>query len=427
MQKGPTKRDMYFPALDGIRALAVLLVVFHHLGPFPAANDAAELLNRFTSWGWIGVDCFFVLSGFLITRLLLEEKAQIGNISLPKFYLRRAARIWPLYYLMLFLASVVVPFCSPHQPSFMEWIGAVPRIIAPFMLFAGNFSIIFDWKSLYEFDKAISGIGASMMCAMLMPLWSISIEEQFYLAWPWIVNKAKSLGILSKTSVAFAASSILASTAILWSLPTSSIELLHNFYYLNTACRIFPLMAGALLAILHFANPPVFANSGKQPLKLASLSAVLFFLVLAYMPPIQKVSLLHIVTFAATAGAFSLLIWLSLAWKPLTSVFSNKVLVYLGKRSYAIYLFHVPCMWLVRTGICPLFHIQFLSATEWVVTAVVGIPLSILASELSWHLIEKPFIGLRQTLNPLNTEKGAKRAEHNTLSAQHSGIVGHGR
>lgn len=337
-----TRQNLYWPALDGVRALAVLLVVFHHLGPLPSKPSfSCDLLNRLTSWGWIGVDCFFVLSGFLITRLLLEEKTQLGKISLPKFYLRRSARIWPLYYLVLFVGFIVVPFCSPHQPTLLEWLTFVPRISVPFLLFVGNFSIIYDWKSLYEFDKSISGIGASMLCATLMPLWSIAIEEQFYLIWPWIVNKAKSLGTLTKIALVIAISSLASTAAILWSLPRESMELLHNFYYLNTACRVLALMAGALLAILHFSSASKFAKIGQQGFKIAGLSTLLFALVLFWMPPIQKVSISHVLTFSATATGFMLLIWLAIAWKPATSFFSNTILMYLGKRSYAIYLFHV--------------------------------------------------------------------------------------
>ncbi len=411
MLAGDKKRsDMYWPALDGVRALAVLLVVLHHLGPLPARPSfASELLSKMTSWGWIGVDCFFVLSGFLITRLLIEEKSRRGTVSLPKFYLRRALRIWPLYYLALFVAFIALPLSSPnHHPTIQEWISYVPRASMPFIFFAGNFGITFDWKWLYEFNKLVSGMGTNMICAILMPLWSIAVEEQFYLVWPWVMRKCPSLRALCSIALLVIVAGMAATGLIISSLPSNSTETLYNYYYLNSACRLLPIMFGALLAIAHFSVPSKFEDLGKHGIKLAALTAVLYAVILFWLPPIEKVTTLHVLTFTVSAATFSLLLFLALAWKPLNILFSNKILVYVGKRSYAIYLFHVTCLWFVRMFICPLLHIRVFTATEWIVTALIGIPLTLLASELSWQLIEKHFLKLRSAFSGVHIESSEK-------------------
>lgn len=400
------KENSYWTALDGLRALAVFLVVFHHLGALPARPSlAGDLLNKVISWGWIGVDCFFVISGFLITRLLIQEKSRLGSISLSKFYTRRVLRIWPLYYLTLFVAFIAIPLSSPnHHPTIEEWISYVPRTSLPFIMFGGNFEIIFDWKSLYEFNKLIPGLATNMICAILMPLWSIAIEEQFYLIWPWLMNKCASLKALSVTALFVIGGGIAATAAIICGLQKNTGETLYNYYYLNTACRLLPIMFGALLAIAHFAKPSGFAELGNHGIRLSALMAAISATTLYCLPPIEQVSVLHVLTFICSATTFSLLLLLSLSWKPLNSFFSNKLLVYVGKRSYAIYLVHITCIWSVRMFICPMLHIKVFTATEWVVTALIAVPLTILAAELSWHLIEKHFLKLRTAFSPISVD-----------------------
>src|ERR1700677_4866620 len=91
---------VYWPELDGLRALAFLLVFLSHCPPC-ASGPFLSVVNNYCAWGWVGVDLFFVLSGFLITYLLIKEKFSFGSISIVNFYKRRALRIWPLYFLML--------------------------------------------------------------------------------------------------------------------------------------------------------------------------------------------------------------------------------------------------------------------------------------------------------------------------------------
>ena len=103
MEKLQTQ-SKYWNQLDGLRAIAFLAVFFYHLGPPPNVQGfVIACLARVFSWGWAGVDLFFVLSGFLVTSLLLQERCKYGRIAFKLFFVRRALRIWPLYYLSLFI------------------------------------------------------------------------------------------------------------------------------------------------------------------------------------------------------------------------------------------------------------------------------------------------------------------------------------
>jgi peptidoglycan/LPS O-acetylase OafA/YrhL len=167
------------PGLDGLRAAAALAVFVDH------AEQTQEWVgrdhfdgNQMTSLGRQGVEVFFVLSGYLITLLLLRERARFGAVSLPRFYARRTLRIWPLYYLMVFLLWVVLPWAVRFAPPQIQALSEIhtrtlgapgdPRL-SLYLLFLANFSF---W--LYP----------HVLCGA--HLWSLGVEEQFYLVWPVI-------------------------------------------------------------------------------------------------------------------------------------------------------------------------------------------------------------------------------------------------
>jgi peptidoglycan/LPS O-acetylase OafA/YrhL len=151
----------HIPELDGLRGIAALMVVFHHMAQsypgFSAQGTGAKLLHvwlRATTPGWMGVDVFFVLSGFLITGILLETKNRVHFYR--NFYVKRILRIFPLYYLILLLMLLVFA----HSRSYF--------VLCVFYL--ANFCSLF---------------GIAMVVA---PLWSLSVEEHFYLIWPWVAK-----------------------------------------------------------------------------------------------------------------------------------------------------------------------------------------------------------------------------------------------
>lgn len=170
-------------------------------------------------------------------------------------------------------------------------------------------------------------------------------------------------------------------------------------------------MAGAFLAVKHFANPVDFEKFGRNGIILAPVTIAILAIIMTSFPPIQSISMMHVLTFVANATVGSLVLCMALCWNPFKALLSNKILCYIGKRSYGLYLFHTFVWWLVRAFICPIFQVRSNSATEWALVAGIGIPLTLIMSELSWHFIEKRFWQYRHLFNPLENPKvspGAK-------------------
>lgn len=167
------KKRIYFENLDGLRFLCFLSVFFYHSfhTEIPEIKNSASY--HFIKWdifgnGNIGVNFFFVLSGFLITFLLIEEKRLNGQVSLKKFWTRRILRIWPLFYFCVIFGFLIFPFIK-------QLFGQVPLEGANpwyFVFFLNNFDLIYNGSP----DASILGV-----------LWSVAIEEQFYLVWPVIL------------------------------------------------------------------------------------------------------------------------------------------------------------------------------------------------------------------------------------------------
>jgi peptidoglycan/LPS O-acetylase OafA/YrhL len=175
-QRGAGRPPVYFPGLDGLRFAAAALVIVDHL---EQRRSVLRLPNHYEVTfvhriGPLGVTLFFVLSGFLITYLLLEERAVSGTISVRGFYVRRILRIWPLYFLLVGLGF----FVFPHVLLSGEELRLVERDfgakLAAFLLMGPNVALVL-WRAI----------------PLVNHLWSIGTEEQFYLAWPWVVRLAK--------------------------------------------------------------------------------------------------------------------------------------------------------------------------------------------------------------------------------------------
>ena len=166
----------FFPHLDALRFFAFFAVFLNHtfnsLGFYTADPTLKFIIKNFFYTGSLGVSFFFVLSGFLITYLLLEEKNSTGRIDIKKFYLRRILRIWPLYFFIVGLALLVFPYATDYVDTNFPIRFATDKL-NPWLYvgFAGNFDYLLNGIS-----NVIIGI-----------LWSVSIEEQFYLFWPLII------------------------------------------------------------------------------------------------------------------------------------------------------------------------------------------------------------------------------------------------
>lgn len=235
------QRRVYFDYLDSLRFFAFFVVFIAHAAIlFPVSSDWFYSLYRsILSNGSYGVNFFFILSGFLITYLLLAEKKNTGDVSIKVFYLKRVLRIWPLYYLVFILSLYVIPF-------FVNFLGAnymagnintFPNLHTTisdggswwYLLFVGNF--------YRAYDLGITPFALGV-------LWSVCVEEQFYLFWPWVVKK------FSATNMMYFAWIIFALSLIYKAIHINDA----NMAYYGTLSVSMDLALGCILGVLYFNN-----------------------------------------------------------------------------------------------------------------------------------------------------------------------------
>jgi peptidoglycan/LPS O-acetylase OafA/YrhL len=363
----------YHPELDVLRFLAFLAVFFHHALPrdvalyrnngFPAA--VAAWLVTAKQAGAYGVDLFFVLSAYLITELLLREHASHGSFSISSFYVRRALRIWPLYFTFLAITVLVVPGILPD-----DRFGTL--YIVSFVLFVGN------WVC------AANGLPFSVAS----PLWSISIEEQFYLFWPPLLRLA---GVNRARQLAIGLLLVALSTRILLAV----LDVTHPAVWCNTIARLDSIALGAILAVSLKGRAPQM-KTGVRFL-LGGVGLVILLLVAKYLGQDGPTS---VITYLATASASVMLLVAVLrndAQFLLVRPFSW--LVYLGRISYGLYVFHLLGLALVAkliiTGVgIPLgFEIRVL----------LSFGLTVLLAAVSYRWLEQPFLRMKKRFSAVRT------------------------
>lgn len=358
------------PELDGIRGIAILLVIFFHFGRyFPEHSNWANYLYRgFKGLGWSGVDLFFVLSGCLITRILLRSKHSPNYFK--SFYMRRALRILPLYYLgvFLFFDCGIPRMASWYHPALSEqlwyWLP------------------ISNWHSAFGV-LAYSPIGH---------LWSLAVEEQFYLIWPLVVL------LLGENALLALCIGLIVASAVLRSLPQfQAIQLVSpEFLYRLTPFRAEPILFGAISI-----TKPRFKNLIKRWAPLSFLIGCLGVAAASVVAGVTKYSScpMTIYGFSALGVACSSVVAYSivntgssrLAMKALRS----SILTQCGKYSYAMYIFQTPLFYLLPIGtlLAPFTFLNGFAVS--VLSVLIGIVSSYLLARCSWILIERPFLKLK--------------------------------
>lgn len=366
-----------------LRFFAFLAVFFHHALPRQAAH---YLDNGFsptaTAWlldakeaGAYGVDLFFVLSSYLITELLLREHAARGEFSVRAFYIRRALRIWPLYFTFLAVTVFVIPRIFSDE-------NFGPKYVVSFALFFGN------WVC------AIYGLPFSVAS----PLWSISVEEQFYLGWPLLlllfgIHRIRQLAI-GMIVVALATRGLLA-----------ALDVEHPGVWCNTFARLDSIAAGALLAVsLNGRSPEI-----KYVLRCLFIAVAVVGLVLVARF-LRQDGPLSIVTYSATALAGVMLLAAVLHTNArilLLRPFSW--LVYLGRISYGLYVFHLlalallPRLFMSVFGVAPAFEQRI----------VLSFLLTVALAAASYKWLEQPFLKLKTRFSYDKTESAAESPRSN--------------
>jgi peptidoglycan/LPS O-acetylase OafA/YrhL len=334
------------PQLDAVRGIAILVVLVHNLNGF-----SSPPLSVITKYGWMGVDLFFVLSGFLITGILLDSKTSESYFR--NFYARRCLRIWPLYYCALVLMFAVVPLVLPQDA------GELFRRSSPwwsYPFFLQNFLVATP-------ALAVGPLGVS---------WSLAVEELFYLVWPLFV-RFLTTGRLQ-----------LLAWAVLLLSPGLRLFLLtrHWIIYSNPFCRLDGMMAGALLAVL-------VRKSGFAPGRLVRLAWIVFLFAvpLAITTAAYGAQWLAF-SMAVVASASFVYLALFAADNWFRAVLTNRFLMFTGTISYGLYLLHK-----MPDDVFKLLHWKESHPVAGFWTAVV---ISYLLAIASWNFLEKPFLGLKK-------------------------------
>ena len=399
-------RSPYYRAeLDLLRFFAFLLVFMSHVVPGDVAfygqlnipRSIAELIIALAAGGSWGVDLFFALSAYLITTLLLRERTELGRVDVRSFYLRRILRIWPLYFVFLL---GVLPLIRAYFPG-DQMSG---KYLLTFALFVGNWAC-----TLWGYPHSIAG-----------QLWSVSIEEQFYLTWPLILRRCADHMVA------------VACTLLVVALATRGWLVFHGAMHpqiwCNTLARLDPIAGGTLLAVyvrrrtIAVAGSPrvlpraagaassvaggmlgtaraAIASRGGRTLHPAGRVALLVFGLLGLAALDQYGDFAGsraMITFpAGTLVCMALLIAVLGASLPARSVFVAS-LIYLGRISYGLYVFHLVFIdaFGVATVHDPLARLARIGAA---LAATIG------TAACSYRFLEMPFLRLKDRFTHIAT------------------------
>ena len=339
-------------ALDGVRGVAILLVIgAHYVSPVVSGGNI------------VGVQLFFVLSGFLITSLLLAEQARTGTISLRLFYVRRALRLLPAFYAMVLLYLLLVAVLGD-------------RLQDP-----GTAAASVGLASVYVFNFASAfGVGPAVE---LGPLWTLSVEEQFYLIWPALLMAL----LARRTSARALVTGLLVAIGLLWIARPITWELLGLRIYEYTHTWADSLLAGVLLAVLvHHgwtARSRLFAVLRTGRAQLAAWAVV----GVAALLGLKTSAVTYAVGLPILACAMATIVWGSASAPQGTAarLLGHRLLVWVGVLSYSLYLYNL----LIR------YVLEAVIGDRPVLLLLLGVPLTFVCAAASRVFVEEPALRLK--------------------------------
>jgi peptidoglycan/LPS O-acetylase OafA/YrhL len=356
--------------LDGLRAVAVTLVILFHLSPGTAVG------------GYLGVDIFFVVSGFLITSLLLREISEHGRIALRAFWARRARRLLPALIVLILIC------CSCAALVGGDLLVGLGRQVLGAMTFSSNWLMISNGSDYFD----------DSLPELFRNLWSLGIEEQFYLVWPLLIllfavvpTRARLRRILPMIVASLLALASASAMAVLWS-PREATRV-----YYGSDTHAFGLAVGALLAFLSVSwpqRPLEWSRPVRRLLGAVGPVATLCLVLLsAVMPSNQAVVFrggLILVSLLTAAVIATLLVPAT----PLARVFELGAIRWVGRRSYGLYLWHWPVFVLVVSAL-PGWRRD--GASGWALGAI-ALAITVAAAAASYALVEQPIrrLGVRE-------------------------------
>jgi peptidoglycan/LPS O-acetylase OafA/YrhL len=378
-QQNPSaKAKIFFPNLDGLRFISFFVVFLYHgyLSIFSYLKDSQPktfaVIEFFSKHGNLGVNFFFVLSGFLITYLLIKEKEFTGRIHIPNFYVRRILRIWPLYYCCIIIGFVGFAFLKEMsgQPVIEN---ANPWY---YTFFLANFDFMRTWPARPDAE-------------LISVLWSVAVEEQFYLTWPLI------LGLVPLVRYRFIFPVIIALSLMFRSFYTGNNDHEFAIRYFHTFSVIGDMALGGLFAYLvSYENKfKVFVINMGRPLiallYVLTLVATLFKDVL-FVPGVPVVFERIVIAFL-----FGMIILeQNYAKHSLFKMGNFKTVSKLGLYTYGLYCLHFLGLY-VAVKVMDALHLDGTRTWVSVTMMLLALALSIIISLLSYHLFEKWFLKLK--------------------------------
>tara|TARA_B110000114_G_C15065551_1_gene387248 strand:+ start:98 stop:1129 length:1032 start_codon:yes stop_codon:yes gene_type:complete len=339
--------DKKILTLDGLRGYAALLVLWAHIPQVTNSylGETVHLLSSKLHAAYVGVDIFFVLSGFLITRILLYEK-RTGTFSFRKFYIKRALRLFPIYYLTI----IVVGF-------FITWDG-----ILPISLYVSNYYFSYN-----------------LTPHPMRHTWSLAVEEQFYLLWPLILyffNTKTSRLIIGYLFP------IISIVAAYYSFKILDIELFENVIYRGTHYRILSLAIGSYIA---FYEKKTLDNVRK--ISYLFLGLILFSMTVFSFELMPDLILKMILSSLLS----SYILILSLNVSKIKILFTGRFIRFIGTISYGLYLYHYPILYFFNIEPGEDVPVSFGFAILIILTCFI-VPI------ISYYFIEKPILKIKNKL-----------------------------
>ena len=365
----------HIPALDGVRGVAIVLVVgFHSQVLLDGSNVGERLWLNLVSAGWSGVDLFFVLSGFLITTILIQTNGESNYFR--NFFMRRVLRIFPLYF-----GSLLLLFSLLDVSELQWW----------YWLFAQNWIPVFDGTHQPQ---------------ALQPFWSLAIEEQFYLVWPIIIC------VLHPRYIP--AFCVFATTAALVARCIASGDGVDQWIIATvTPFRIDALALGALVASWRLGTQRERLRKLSLPIFLTSVAVLAVITVMQsgyQMNGIISQTVGYTFFALMCAALIALIVDEHHLARPVCRLLNWRLVRHLGNRSFGIYVIHMPVLVFMN-------NVSHRKQAAGDATGLVdvqcycmGVMISLVLAEVSWHLFEKQFLKLKRNFPRTTADSDAPRS-----------------
>jgi peptidoglycan/LPS O-acetylase OafA/YrhL len=355
-----------WPALDGLRAVAVLLVMFFHL----------QLFGSFAG-GSIGVDIFFVLSGFLITTLLIGEYEKTTKINFGAFYARRALRLLPALFTVIVVAVLLVTLVQELHPLKYETLTGLPFVV----LFLGNWAKVFDFNSL----------------GILGHTWSLGIEEQFYLIWPLLFALLAARRRREHVAIVLTA---LAVFVMAYRFLLVSLGLNAQSLYFRADAHCDGLLIGCALAFWLASGKMATPTIGRIS-RWATVPALLIILIISEFVNDGnrgqfRFMLQYGIALSVLCAAALIANQVTSPQPELSSILKAPIVVWIGRRSYGLYLWH----FVVYRAVGSLYHQRHLTNTNLMAENALKLGICFVAAAISYKVIETPALRLKRRFQP---------------------------